>query len=189
MTDFFALTCAGLLQSFSPLKPGPFLLLHSDYPYPIQQLMVKPKSQLYIFSFLIICFTQICHNTEIKTSCYFIYITTLQPCQGVKPRSHHKRHATTKRHNPIHFNGKLAISGDRSGSVRWRRMACPTTRESSESFNFMQMKSDFRERQPIGKMTELLWSSSSQLSSDGNEADPCRHHSFCQLFLCTDYIN
>ncbi len=52
-----------------------------------------------------------------------------------------------------------------SDSDRWRPDgACPATRQSSESFNFMQIKSDFRERQPIGKKTvELTWSFSSQL--------------------------
>ncbi len=33
---------------------------------------------------------------------------------------------------------------------------CPAMRRSSESFKFMQMKSDFQERQPIGKKTVEL---------------------------------
>ncbi len=70
---------------------------------------------------------------------------------ALKPRSHYKRH------DPIHFNGELAISGDARDSDRWRPDgACPVMPQSSESFNFMQMKSDFRERQPIGKKTVEL---------------------------------
>ncbi len=47
----------------------------------------------------------------------------------------------------------------RAISTGW---VCPATQQSSESFNFMQMKIDFRKRQPIGKKTvELTWSFSS----------------------------
>ncbi len=40
--------------------------------------------------------------------------------RSLDPSSHYKRHATTKQHNPIHFNGELAISGDMSDSDCWQ---------------------------------------------------------------------
>ncbi len=39
---------------------------------------------------------------------------------SLKPRSHYKRHSVTKQHDPIHFNGGLAVSGDTSHSDHWR---------------------------------------------------------------------
>ncbi len=43
-------------------------------------------------------------------------------------------------------------AGNTSDSDDWRLDGtCPATQQSSESFKFMQMNSDFREREPIGK--------------------------------------
>ncbi len=70
---------------------------------------------------------------------------------------------------PFTLQATLSDKATRSHSFQWRagdfqrHGACPATQQSSESFNFMQMKSDFRERQPIGKKTvELTWSFSQQ---------------------------
>ncbi len=84
--------------------------------------------------------------------------------EWIKPRSHYKRHLATKRHDPNNFNGELAISGDTSDSdCWWPDRVCQATSQSSVSSNFMQMKRDFQNRQPIGKKTvELTWLFSSR---------------------------
>ncbi len=53
---------------------------------------------------------------------YFKCIIQLKKCNtaSLKPRSHYKRHSATKQHDPIHFNGGLAVSGDTSHSDHWR---------------------------------------------------------------------
>ncbi len=61
---------------------------------------------------------------------------------------------------PFTLQATLRDKATQSHSFQWRAgdfrrhkrpdETCPATWQSSESFNFMQMKSDFRERQPIG---------------------------------------
>ncbi len=48
------------------------------------------------------------------TVCFILL--SLRSLLVLKPHSHYKRHTATKRHDPIHFNGELAISGDKSDS-------------------------------------------------------------------------
>ncbi len=75
----------------------------------------------------------------------------------LKPRSHYKRQSDMI---PLISMESWRFLATRD-SDRWRPDGvCSATWQSLESFNFMQIKSDFR--QPIGKMVELTWSFSSQ---------------------------
>ncbi|KAL0151512.1 hypothetical protein M9458_053164, partial [Cirrhinus mrigala] len=77
---------------------------------------------------------------------------------------------------PVHTTRDTQRQSDAIPFISMESWRFPATRATaavsdrmwaSESLNFMQMKSDFRERQPIGKKTIVL-------ISDGGEINSCR---------------
>ncbi len=69
--------------------------------------------------------------------------------QSLKPRSHRQWQSDMI---TFIFNGELATSGDKSDSDRWRRNVGVSSDagQATGFLSFMQMNSQFRERQPIG---------------------------------------
>ncbi len=79
-----------------------------------------------------------------KSPFWSVY-TEMQPWSfQTKARSHYKLHSATKQHDPIHFNGELAISGDTSDSDRWRPDgACPATHKVQNPSTLCKWRATF----------------------------------------------
>ncbi len=111
--------------------------------------------------------------------------------ESLKPRSHYKRHSATKQHDPIHFNGGLAVSGDTSHSDHWR----PNGGVSSNVTKFRILQLYANEEQFAGATANRIedgWAHVILLLSAKDKHTQWKKvcsvsHSF--LFVCTDLIH
>ncbi len=89
---------------------------------------------------------------------------------------------------------RISIGFAQKSDLGWQseRGFCSAVRgywQSSESFNFMQMNSNFQERQPIGKKTvELMWLFSSLAIDKHTQWKKVGSVSHSFFFVCTDLI-